>query len=71
MIWYSLGDVVEITELVSLDKELGIKVGDVGKVVNIINHPDSQYIQCYNPKWDHVKLNGLRQVVTRQIRKVK
>lgn len=72
MIYYKIGDVVEITHLVCLDAKLGIKLGDIAKVVMVENHDDgSQMVGCYNPKWGHENVNGTRVMVRSQIRKVK
>lgn len=70
--YYKLGDVVEVEYLVAYDSKLGIKVGDVAKVVAVRNYPDgSQMVDCYNPKWIHEKLNGIREMTRSQLKKVK
>lgn len=70
--YYKLGDVVEVINLVSLDTKFGIKIGDVAKVVKVINYPDgAQMVNCYNPKWNHEKLNGVREMTRCQLKKVK
>lgn len=72
MQYYKLGDIVEVVCLVSLDAKFGIKVGDVAKVVTVRNFADgSQMVDCYNPKWDHEKLNGIREMARGQLKKVK
>lgn len=72
MQYYRLGDVVEVEYLVALDNTLGIKIGDVAKVVKVVNYPDgAQMVDCYNPKWNHEKLNGVRQMTRGQLKKVK
>ncbi|QVG64214.1 hypothetical protein Herod_00150 [Acinetobacter phage Herod] len=72
MQYYQLGDVVEVVYLVACDSKLGVKVGDVAKVVTVRNYPDgSQMVDCYNPKWDHEKINGVREMTRSQLKKVK
>ncbi|APD20336.1 hypothetical protein AM24_145 [Acinetobacter phage AM24] len=72
MQYYQLGDVVEVVELVALDSKFGIQIGDVAKVVTVKNFPDgSQMVDCYNPKWDHENLNGIREMTRSQLKKVK
>lgn len=72
MRYYKLGDVVEVVELVTYDSKLGIKVGDVAKVVAVRNYPNgAQIVSCYNPKWDHEKVNGVRGMTRSQLKKVK
>ncbi|AIW02856.1 hypothetical protein [Acinetobacter phage P577] len=69
--YYKVGDVVEITKLIALDEELGIKVGDIAKVQRVKDYDDGdQYIICYNPKWNRL-IDGLRRMVPRQLKKVK
>lgn len=72
MQYYQLGDVVEVVGLVALDSKFGIQIGDVAKVVTVKNfHDGSQMVDCYNPKWDHEKLNGIREMTHSQLKKVK
>lgn len=72
MQYYQLGDVVAVECLVAHDGKLGIKIGDVAKVIAVRNYADgAQMVDCYNPKWDHEKLNGVRQMVRSQLKKVK
>lgn len=72
MQYYQLGDVVEVEYLVAFDNKLGIKIGDVAKVVAVRNYPDgAQMVDCYNPKWDNEKINGVRQMTRSQLKKVK
>lgn len=68
---YKVGDKVEVTRLVSLDEELGILVGDIGKVViaEYFGRGDC-YIECHNPKWNHPHIKGYREMKESQIRKV-
>lgn len=69
--YYKVGDVVEITKLIALDEELGIKVGDIAKVQRVKDYDDGdQHMICYNPKWDRLT-DRLRRMVPRQLKKVK
>lgn len=68
---YKVGDRVEVIKLVSFDEEYGILVGDIGKVIIAeYGASGSSYIECYNPKWDNPNLNGRREMLDSQIRKV-
>lgn len=70
--YYKVGDVVEVECLVAHDSQLGIKIGDVAKVVAVINYPSgAQMVDCYNPKWNHEKLSGVRQMARSQLKRVK
>lgn len=70
--YYKVGDVVEVVELVGLDSKFGIQIGDVAKVITVQNfHDGSQMVDCYNPKWDHKEINGIRGMTRSQLKKVK
>lgn len=58
-----VGDKVEVVNPWDLDKRLGIKVGDVAKVVYVGN----DHLRCNNPRWnirDHEigRVMGLNQI---------
>lgn len=43
-----VGDKVEVISLWSMDKDLGIKVGDIAKVTYV----EDDYVRCTNPRWN-------------------
>lgn len=68
---FEYGDKVEVMQLCTFDATYNIKVGDVAKVRFVqTTFSGEQYIECYNPEWDHEGIGGDRNMLAWQIKKV-